>query len=53
VTNPRSNHSELPGTMVTASAIQPPVHDSAVASISRRDLSAAPTFRANTYSGDD
>src|SRR5262245_24034008 len=36
--------------MVTASAIQPPVQDSAVASISPRRLSALPTFAASSYS---
>src|SRR5262245_22090376 len=35
--------------MVTASDTQPPVHDSAVTSIRRRDLRAAPTSSASLY----
>jgi hypothetical protein len=36
VTKPRSNHCELPPVAVTTSATQPPVQDSAQASISLR-----------------
>ena len=53
MTKPRSNQSELPGTIVTASEIQPPVQDSAVASINLRFLSAMPTFSASRYSATD
>src|SRR6478672_6081604 len=49
---PRSYQSELPGTAVTASPIQPPVHDSALASMARFCLRASPTRSANRYSSE-
>src|SRR4249920_120454 len=49
---PRSNHSELPGTMVTASATQPPVHDSAVTSIQPLAFRAWPASTASLYSSE-
>src|ERR1700694_942010 len=47
--NPRSNHSELPGTIVTASPTQPPVQDSAVTSIQPLSFSVWPTSTASSY----
>ena len=52
VIKPRSNHSELPGTMVTASATQPAVHDSAVTSIQPLAFRIRPASTASLCSSE-